>query len=1059
MTDLTEFGKQLQTLRKAAGLSQEQLVEALDGLGRAGPAEAYRVVDGTLISRWERAHTQSGRQWKPTRAYALYLIQLFARQLDLERAQAWAAQAGYQISALELEPWFALSAATREDTGSAVSSPLPRHNLPTALTSFVGREREIATLIEALTTNRLVTIVGEGGVGKTRLALAAAQAILDSHEPPGSPFAVPFAVTLGAERSLGLGASPPDQSLKHLNFEVGNPTSGVPAGSQTPKFPDGLWFVPLAGLDAHNATGLANQLASAIAKALAFSFHRVTLEPATQLIDFLRPKALLLILDNVEHLTAGTPFALELLQQAPQVRLLITSRVPLNCQAERLLALQGLPVPAADLHRVLEFPSVQLFSQRAHQQAANFTLDAQTAQEVAHLCRLVNGNPLGMELAAHWVQHFTVAEMVAALQQQDRSLLATDQLDVPARHRSMEAVFETSWQLLSPTAQRTLAQLTVFRGLFSREAALAVTGATIGQLVELVNDSLLHTAQESSGRRSYLMHELLRQFAMTKLAALEATDAGVTAAVHRRHSEYYLRFLAERCDALYGRTMHLVVTEVQGVLDNIRAAWHWAVSHGSVDAIDQAWAGLRAFYHVRSLYQEGEEVFRRAAAGLAATRLPASQVLSLPGELQIVQAFFLNLLHRYDEAIGVVRTVLAEHQGQEASPVLVRAQLEWGIALSLQNQHDEASLRLTEAVQRARQLDLPLVEARAHHALARLLIPKGEMAQAMGSLETALRLYQRAGYRLGEGFVLRSLGYGTYHQSQYADALLYWSQALTIYQEVEDQPRVISIWKHLGDAHEALGDLGRAYRDYLAAYTHRDESQDPRHAANTIHGFARLLARLGDYHRARQYSEQALVEQRRLGDHIGVIDTLCTLAWVHQQVGEAATALTYVREALHLSQTAGAAMYEGVALLGLGRAQASLGKLAEAAATYQQALTLQRALGQRQWSLETRSELAHTALLQQRPTEALAWVNEILGEVVSSALQGVREPFRVYWICQQVLQANHDPRAATVLTAAYRHLQTQADTLDDQALRHSFLHQVAVNRAIGEAYLARLPQL
>lgn len=1024
MTDLKQFGEQLQTLRKRAGLSQEQLVKALDWLACTGPDAEYRVIDGTLISRWERAHAQAGRQWKPTRAYVLHLINLFAGQLNCEAAQVWAAQAGYQVSAAELEQWFPPVAATPVQGAEAVSAhlpsdaPPPRHNLPTALTSFVGRTDEVATVVEALTATptRLLTIVGEGGVGKTRLALAAAEAILD------------------------------------LRFEIldfGEATGDNPKSKiQNPKFPDGLWFVPLAGLDAGNVTGIANQLASAVAKALAFSFHRVTLEPAAQLIELLRPKKLLLILDNFEHLTAATPFVLELLQEAPRVRILVTSRAPLNCQAERLVALQGLPVPAEGAQQAIDLPSIQLFTERARQQVSTFALDAQTLEDVARLCRLVNGNPLGVELAAHWVQHFTVAEMVTALQQQDCSLLVTDQHDVPLRHRSMEAVFETSWQLLSPSAQRTLAQLTVFRGAFSREAALAVTGATLTQLVELVDRSLLHTAQESSGRRSYLMHELLRQFAMTRLATRAGTEPGVLA-VHERHSDYYLSFLAERSDALYGGKMNVVVGEVQGSLDNIRTAWQWAVTHNHVDSVVRAWAGLRAFYHVRSLYQEGEEVFRQAAATLS-----AAQAGPLAAELQVARAFFLNLLHRYDEAILVAHTVLAAQPENEVAPVMARAQLELGIALSFQNRHDEALSPLARVVQLAHELELPLVEARAQHALFRILVPKGNWEGAKAALEQALHLYQWLGHRLGEGFILRSLGYVAQQQNQYALALSYWEQALAIYQEVGDQPRMISLWKHLGDAYEATGDLGRAHSYYLAAYNGRDEAQDPRHAAHTIDGFARLMARLGEYRQARHYGQQALAEQRRLDDPVGMIETLCTLGWVHQQLGEVTTALTYLHEAMRLSKASGVAMYEGLAWLGIGQAHAALGETAAAGAAFQQALTIHRALGQHHWTLETLGELAHLALTQGCPADALALVEEILAGQGASALQGAREPLRVALICHRVLQAANDPRAGQVLADAYRQLQALAATIDDPQLRHSFLNNVAVNREIVAEYTA-----
>lgn len=154
--DLQQFGEQLQTLRKQAGLSQERLVEALDQRARLDPVEEYRAVDGTLLSRWERAHTQKGRIWKPTRPYMLHLIDLFASQLDLVGAQAWAAQAGYPIRAAELQAWFPAPIA------AAVPPPRPRPTLPAEVTGFVGREREILQVQQRLVDPacRLLTITG-----------------------------------------------------------------------------------------------------------------------------------------------------------------------------------------------------------------------------------------------------------------------------------------------------------------------------------------------------------------------------------------------------------------------------------------------------------------------------------------------------------------------------------------------------------------------------------------------------------------------------------------------------------------------------------------------------------------------------------------------------------------------------------------------------------------------------------------------------------------------------------------------------------------------------------
>ncbi|MFN3980251.1 MAG: ATP-binding protein [Caldilinea sp.] len=866
----------------------------------------------------------------------------------------------------------------------------------------------MAILVDFLTRKhtRLVTIVGEGGVGKTRLALAVGHALLEMQTSP----------------------------------------------ADSKPFVDGVWFAPLAGVEMTDPTDLVNQLVFAVASVFSLPFQQMDSTPLAVLIDFLRAKRLLLILDNFEHLLGGAPFVLELLANAPSVYILVTSRAPLDCQAEQLLVLQGLPVPTSGEVDALDFASIQLFVERARQQDPHFYVDQQTLREISELAALVHGNPLAMELAARWIRHLSVAELAAAFRREDCILLSTRQQDVPPRHRSMGAVFETSWRLLSLEAQRSLAKLTVFRGAFSRQAALAVTQDSVDQLQELVNHSLLHIVQEFTGRKRYVLHELLRQFAASKLAALEKMQPGLEAEIRRRHSDYYLGLAPKRADALYSRDMNLVAEEMQAVFDNIRAAWEWALQEPSMSALIQAIAGLQAFYHVRSLYQEGEAMFDRAAAVLSATALPSSEAVSVILELQLARAFFLNLLHRYKDAAEVAHKVLraCEEQHTAASLTAV-AQAEWGVAISLQGLHDAARQKLEKAAQIAHQLDLPLVEARALHAMFRCLLPVGEIEQANSVLEQALHLYQRTGNRLGESFVLRSLGYVAHFQSEDEQALHFWEQAVSIYQELGDQPRLISIWQHLGDAYAALGNLGRAHQYYTAAYTSREEVHDPRHAAHTADGFARLLIRLGRYVEARQLSQQALAELRQLGDQVGVIEALCTLGMAELQMGNAAAALARHQEALQLSHTSNAQIYEGSILFGIGCAFAAMGRCDEALAAYRQALNLRHAVD-RYLCIAVKSEMAALHLSQGRNVDALALIEEVLPSLNLSVFPKLRDPLRVYFICFQVLQANHVASANSYLTDAYTYLLAWAHSLEDGLLRASLLQNVAVNQSIERAY-------
>jgi predicted ATPase/transcriptional regulator with XRE-family HTH domain/Flp pilus assembly protein TadD len=1006
--DLKSFGERLHALRKGAGLSQERLVEALDQLARHGPADDYRAVDATLLSRWENARSQSGRQWKPTRPYVLHLIRIFAAQLTAESAQKWADEAGYQLTPADFVGIFPASIV---EAGTPETQS-PKHNLPAPLTSFVGREREIATLLDLLAdpSARLVTIVGEGGAGKTRLALAAAQTIVD--------------------------ATPPA---------------------------DGVWFVPLAGVEAQpESPSGGSLLVAAVAKSLSFAFHGAEVDPATQLIGSLRSKSQLLILDNFEHLTEQATFVTDLLESAPNIRVWATSRLPLNCQAEHVLALSGLPIPPAqaqahngpndaDTSGLIDVPSVRLFIERARQRnraAAEF--DAAALRDVARLCRLVDGSPLALELAANWVGHLSMTDVVDTLKRHDASLLSTDQRDVPARHRSMSAVFEASWQLLSPERQRALARLSVFRGAFTREAAVAVTETTVADLAGLVNRSLLSQTTHPAGATSYVMHELLRQFAGEKLAQIE-NDLPPQAQTAQRHANFYLRLLGQRGHTLYSSKETSALAEISAAVDNIRAAWQWAVAHEAAELLSLSWMGLRHFYHVRGLYHEAEDTFCEAAAHLESDQ-PNSD---LAVDLQTAHAFFLNQQHQYDQAATLAQDILARLSDQPVKPAFVRARLEWGIALSLQSRHDMAIALLTEAAADAQALQLHTVEARALHAMYRNLQAQGNFAQANDALERAANLYRRVGYLLAEGFVRDALGHVAMRQGSLATARRHYEGALSIYGEAGDDVRASMTHKHLGVIDAATGQFSRALAHFRNSLAH-EEGHDPRNHANTLDDYARLLGRLGQYAQATRYAEEAVALNRRIGYRVGIIEALCTLGWVRGQRGDAESALTSYREAAALIDASGARTYANAADLGIGEALADLGRMDEAREWLQRALTIQRELGQRHAMPVTLSALARIALAQGRQVEASTLVDEVLTVIGASNYEHASNMPGMYWACYQVLRATgDDERAARTLQTAHELVQAQAASLDEN-LRISFLAEVKVNREIA-AVAASIP--
>jgi len=416
----------------------------------------------------------------------------------------------------------------------AASIP-PPHNLPPQPTAFVGRETELAEIARYLNNPQaqVLTLVGPGGIGKTRLALQAAARCVEPE----------------------------------TNFEA--------------RFANGVFLVPLADVGMAETSAAQNFLIAAMADALGFSFQG-PIHPQAQLLNHLREKRMLLILDNMEPLVAEARPLVDILQLAPGVKLLVTSRVRLNLREEWLLEVEGLDYPrttspGTDERELEAYSAVTLFVQQARRLQAGFTLTGADAPAVVRICRLVSGVPLGIELAASWLRVLACAEIAAEIEQGLDFLTSTLQ-NIPERHRSLRAVFDYSWNLLSPSEQAVFQQLAIFRGGFQRETAAHVVDASLPMLAGLVDKSLLRrTAQ---GR--YEMHDLLRQYAEEKLLTNPVESEGV----RDRHCRYYAEFMVRHKPQLKGEDPQVALTTLSAERENVRAAWNWAVEHRKAAELD-----------------------------------------------------------------------------------------------------------------------------------------------------------------------------------------------------------------------------------------------------------------------------------------------------------------------------------------------------------------------------------------------------------------------------------------------------------------------------------------
>ncbi|MBI1256991.1 MAG: protein kinase [Chloroflexi bacterium] len=439
----------------------------------------------------------------------------------------------------------------RFETPPAAAVEVLRHNLPVQITPFVAREAELDELGKLLREHsvRLLTIVGPGGMGKTRLSLEVAAKFLQHS---------------AAERL----------------------------------FEHGIFFIDLAPVTS------AENIIGATAEAVGCIFQQDGRDPARQLFDHLREKNMLLIFDNFEHLMAGRAFVQEVLQTVPSVKILVTSREKLNLNAETVFILSGMSFPNWETPAdALEYGAVKLFLQSAHRVRRDFELDADSLTYVARICRMVQGTPLGILLAASWLEVLTPREISEEISS-SLDFLETEMHDLPERQRSLRAVFEYSWSLLTEQERMLFARFSRFHGGFTRDAALQITGTNLRALTTLVNKSLLRR-DTVSGR--YEVHELLRQYAEEKLEQSADRDGAASA-----YSHYYLDLLVQLTPRLKGFGQLDALNQIDGDFENIRAAWDWAVQQRSADTIGAALEGLYLYLTFRNRWMDGEQMFGAA---------------------------------------------------------------------------------------------------------------------------------------------------------------------------------------------------------------------------------------------------------------------------------------------------------------------------------------------------------------------------------------------------------------------------------------------------------------
>jgi predicted ATPase/DNA-binding CsgD family transcriptional regulator len=661
----------------------------------------------------------------------------------------------------------------------------------------MGRTEELAQLNTLLLNPacRLLTLVGVGGIGKTRLALEAASQVVG-------------------------------------------------------EFPDGVYFVPLQPLTQ------ADLIVSGIAESLRLSFYGQD-EPDSQLINYLGKKHLLLLLDNFEHLLDGVGFVSELLVAAPQVKIMTTSREVLNLQEEWLFPLKGMSFPLSVYTEEIEgYEAVRFFLHNARRAQPDFSLTDER-HEIINICRLTEGIPLAIELAASWVKVLSGQQIVAEMQR-GLDFLATTTRNIPERHRSMRAVFNHSWNFLSEEERRVFEKLSVFRGGFERHAAEQISGAALPILAALVEKSLLRKL--ASGR--YDIHELLRQFAYEQLEASGTADIA-----HNAHSRYYADF-TQQCETdLKGRRQIGVLSEIEADFDNIRTAWTWALQRQHIEILLSMLESLLWFGLIRSRQRDVDALFQQVLTQITGT------------DATFVKAWIIaweSLLLPHDEPPGIVAARLKENltviqrYGNETEIAIYTLLL--GLFLGGTEQRD-FKLALTcdqDSFTYFQSVGDRYYLAYALHAFAMAYYYQGDRSKAMQLADECAQLRREIGDHYGTARILLLVAAEAYSIPDY-------DKSERFNREVRDIWRELKSWNYVAFVNVNLAYLAIFRGDFEAARVLLEESLEMAKLANIADNIAYALGLSGVLASLEErYTEawQLLSEARRLATFTSSIEAI-----------------------------------------------------------------------------------------------------------------------------------------------------------------------------------------
>lgn len=880
------------------------------------------------------------------------------------------------------------------DSQRQVQTPTPS-NLPLPATAFIGREAELDELMTYLRNPdvRLLTILGIGGAGKTRLALALAWQLADDD------------------------------------------------------FPDGRYFISFEALHFSDSSN-EETVQSTIAVHMLTSM-KITVAPKEapwgQLSRHLRGHHLLLILDNFETLLLPNvaPMVGKLVQEiltwSAQSKLLLTSRQPIYLRAEWIYDIDGLPVPATVEGKTNQTGSVQLFNETARRLSRHFDAEAEWTA-VHKICRLLDGLPLGIELAASLIRQKQCSEIASQIEQNLASVTGKWR-DLPPRQRSLRATFEYTWRLLTKPEQQLLAMLAYMRRGFSDEAARAIAG----NLIQLLNNLGLMSLVKIRDERFYL-HEVVLEFARQKL---EDVPEWLNLAA-AQHTQFFLNQITGIEDGLETGDDYPMCQALRPDLENIRAAWRWAIEQGEAERLNKAARGLMLFFHNMGWLAEGMTLLQEAVSALQSQqKQPLSTLINCLLQQSLLSAFGTDLTKTAELAhLSTHYLEILAKQKSDSDILFLQAQQQFlqGYIAHGNADWSVARTHLTQAAASFHRLNRTYDEARAYFVIGNGWMGERCWQKVVETCEKVIALCQKRGNLRLEAKTLATIAVACSSDNELEKARMCREQAKELWAKVNWPIRDEVVWMGMA-ADQALN---AGFLDEAAMYIEQAIPLVVQSGSRFYEDWnqiqqGHLLLQLGEYEKAMDHYNRARACATAAEKPPMIAFALICLCLLHYRWGNA-TRLAQNAQALAVvtAQVDGdyyaarADSWTGLSMLASNRAN-------EAEHSFLQALeatTDEVCLCEARWGL--------MLCYQQQGNQMAAYdtavtlIESSLFEKLPMMVTEILSPFQIYYDCWQALLPVDHRQAEKVLHIASHHLRNWLHRIKNQKWKDAYLQEATL---------------